>query len=309
MLVSTDRPAPDTTALTSTVAKEYVHRAALADVFLTGWSQNGADAFTIEAQWPRYHGFYASEHGLYDPLLLCETVRQTLPLLTHTAFGVPFGHQLSWSHFHYAVHTPAMRVERTPAELKLHVSVTDITYRRGLPVSLDLHYEIMRGDLLLAVAGTRFHCHTPALYQRLRAGKGNPGQIFWNVPEPAPPLTKELCGRDRPQDVVLSPAGPGRHWRLRVDTAHPVLFDHPVDHVPGMLLLEAARQAAHACAAPGEPSWPAAMDISFHRYVEFDAPCWITADPTGTAEGLQVTARQGDHDTPAFTSTITLTAP
>ncbi|WP_260845011.1 AfsA-related hotdog domain-containing protein [Streptomyces sp. SLBN-31] len=49
-----------------------------------------------------------------------------------------------------------------------------------------------------------------------------------------------------PTDVVLSPLGQPHRWQLRVDTRHPVLFDHIVDHVPGMLLIEAARQAATA---------------------------------------------------------------
>ncbi|WP_455403034.1 ScbA/BarX family gamma-butyrolactone biosynthesis protein [Streptomyces bambusae] len=313
MLVSSESPAPPHTALTSTVAKEYVHRAALADVFLTGWSAQGTDAFTIDAQWPRYHGFYTSEHGLYDPLLLCETIRQTLPLLTHTAYGVPFGHQLGWSRFQYAVNPRAMRIERTPAELRIHATCTDITYRRALPVSLTMQYEVMRGTLLLAVASTTFHCHAPALYQRLRAGRGNVGQMFWNVPEPAAPLAKELCGRDRAQDVVLSPADDPQQWRLRVDTSHPVLFDHPVDHVPGMVLLEAARQAAHA-GAPSGPCWPISMDVAFHRYVEFDTPCLISAEPTappaaGHDQRLQVTAAQPDASTPSFTATVTLTHP
>ncbi|MGW1769961.1 AfsA-related hotdog domain-containing protein, partial [Streptomyces sp. NPDC002073] len=220
--------------------------------------------------------------------------------------------------------------ERTPAELQIHVTCTDIKYRRGLPVGLTMHYEVMRGDLLLAVASTAFNCHTPALYQRLRVGRGNVSQMFWNVPEPAPPLSKELCRRDRMQDVVLSPTGEADRWQLRVDTSHPVLFDHPVDHVPGMLLLEAARQAAFACtpataayadpsadaagssATPAQgPCWPVSMDVGFRRYVEFDSPCWITAEATrpqtaGHDRGLRVTAVQGDDPTPAFTATVAL---
>ncbi|MGW1768705.1 hypothetical protein ACWCQL_32275, partial [Streptomyces sp. NPDC002073] len=32
--------------------------------------------------------------------------------------------------------------ERTPAELQIHVTCTDIKYRRGLPVGLTMHYEV-----------------------------------------------------------------------------------------------------------------------------------------------------------------------
>ncbi|UQX05351.1 ScbA/BarX family gamma-butyrolactone biosynthesis protein [Streptomyces sp. RerS4] len=306
MLISTERPAPVRSALTTTVAKEYVHRAALSDVFLTGCTSTGPDAFTIDAQWPRCHGFYVCDRGLYDPMLLCETIRQTLPLLTHTAYGVPFGHQLSWSRLRYAVNPHAMRVERTPAELQLHVNCTNITYRRGLPVALSMHYEITRGETLLAVASTVFHCHAPAVYQRLRAGRaGTSG--FWAMPDPTPALSPALCRRDRPDDVVLSPTADADRWRLRVDPTHPVLFDHPVDHVPGMMLLEAARQAAHASAPEGGAWWPASMNITFRRYVEFTSPCWITAEPVppqteGRDKGLRVTAVQ--DEAPVFEATV-----
>ncbi|WP_281275492.1 AfsA-related hotdog domain-containing protein [Saccharothrix australiensis] len=42
---------------------------------------------------------------------------------------------------------------------------------------------------------------------------------------------------------MLSPVGRSDSWLPRVDRRHPVLFDHPVDHVPGMALQEAGRQA------------------------------------------------------------------
>ncbi|MFI8191960.1 AfsA-related hotdog domain-containing protein [Streptomyces sp. NPDC085946] len=98
----------------------------------------------------------------------------------------------------------------------------------------------------------------------------------------------------------LPPAGHGPArpdegvWPLRVNWAHPTLFDHPTDHVPGMLLLEAARQAAHRLAGPGTVLTPV-MASRFHRYVEFDSPCLVRARllTTGTASGeVQVAAEQ-----------------
>ncbi|MFD9821243.1 AfsA-related hotdog domain-containing protein [Streptomyces violascens] len=80
--------------------------------------------------------------------------------------------------------------------------------------------------------------------------------------------------RAHARDVVLSPSHtPGRH-RLRIHPQHRILFDHPVDHVPGMLLLEAARQAAHHLQHP-ESIVPTGMDCRFHRYLELHVPCWI----------------------------------
>ncbi|WP_306430798.1 AfsA-related hotdog domain-containing protein, partial [Streptomyces sp. 2R] len=84
-------------------------------------------------------------------------------------------------------------------------------------------------------------------------------------------------GRGRAEDVVLSESSREGVWELRVDTRHPTLFQRPNDHVPGMLLLEAARQAA--CLAAGDGGFvPAEGRTHFHRYAEFGSPCSIGAE-------------------------------
>jgi hypothetical protein len=49
------------------------------------------------------------------------------------------------------------------------------------------------------------------------------------------------------------------------------------------------------------------IDAKFTRFVEFDAPCWLEAEPTAATtpgqETVRITARQGD-DAP-FTATVT----
>ncbi|WP_079188777.1 ScbA/BarX family gamma-butyrolactone biosynthesis protein [Streptomyces sp. CB02009] len=287
-------------ALTTTVAREYVHRAALSEVFLTGWNKEGHDRFRVTAQWPRSHSFYVPEHGLHDPLLLCETIRQTSTLLAHVGYHVPFGHSLSWSRLQFAVNPQALRVEDTPADIELHVTCSDIRYNRTVPVTMSMHMEAVRRGSLLAMASVRFGSHSPAVYQRLRTGRGEAGEIFARAPQPPEPVSRAAVGRLRKQDIVLAPTSDRLRWQLRVDTSHPVLFDHALDHVPGMLLLESVRQAGHAM----QPSktgavLPTSMDVSFHRYVEFDEPCWIEAESAGTdssnssRQTIRVNALQG----------------
>ncbi|GAA0385725.1 ScbA/BarX family gamma-butyrolactone biosynthesis protein [Streptomyces luteireticuli] len=319
MLVTTERPgsvAPPVGAtagppsLTTTVPREYVHRAALSEVFLTGWRRTGGQSFTVTAQWPRSHSFFTAVEGLHDPLMLCETIRQTFPLLLHAAYGTPFGHQLSWSRFGYSLDPQALRVGRTPAELELRVVSEVLNERRGIPTDLSLSYAVLRDGDLVAAADTRFGCIAPAVYRRVRGERADVPRVFAAAPAPAAPLAPAMAGRDHARDVVLGPQdGPGR-WQLRVDTGHPVLFDHPVDHVPGMLLMEAARQAAHAVDLPAEAALPTSMNVTFHRYVEFDAPCWIEARrqaSTTSAPGtLRVDAVQ--DGVVAFTSEVTLAA-
>ncbi|MET8629962.1 ScbA/BarX family gamma-butyrolactone biosynthesis protein [Kitasatospora sp. NPDC004669] len=302
MLLTHVRPvAPARPALTTTVAREYVHRAAFSEVFLSGWRSTGQDTFVVTAQWPRSHSFYLSEHGLHDPLMLCETIRQTLPLLTHTSYGVPFGHQMSWSHFSYELSpgARAMCITNAPAEIELHVTASDISYRRSVPVAFTMDFQVVRDGVPLATASTRFGSHAPVLYQRLRTGRADVDRMFAGAPEPTAPATPSTVGRDRVRDVVLTPTDQSGTWQLRVDTAHPVLFDHPVDHVPGMVLLEAARQAVHALEPGRIGAVPVSMDALFHRYVEFDSPCWIktssTAPHSGGGRCVNVTAWQNEE--------------
>ncbi|MEU5090378.1 ScbA/BarX family gamma-butyrolactone biosynthesis protein [Streptomyces sp. NPDC021356] len=302
MLTTTERPiAVRPSALTTTVAREYVHRAALSEVFLTDWIKEGPDSFTVTAQWPRSHSFYTSEHGLYDPLLLSETVRQSGLLLMHVGYHMPFGHQISWSRLQYALNPQALRIEPTPAEIELHVTCSDIKYQGKLPRTMVMHLEAVRAGSLLAMASIRFNTHSPAVYQRLRTGR-NVEEVFKAVPEPPEPVSRAAVGRLRKQDIVLSPTEDSGRWQLRVDPSHPVLFDHPVDHVPGMLLLEAVRQAGHALdSAQAGAALPVSVDVSFNRYVEFDEPCWIEAEQipavspsSGGRRTIRVNARQGD---------------
>ncbi|MFD3860010.1 AtaL-like protein, partial [Streptomyces cyaneofuscatus] len=127
-----------------------------------------------------------------------------------------------------------------------------------------------------------------------------------NDPDVAEIVKPTHVGRSSVRDVVLSPTNTAHQWQLRVDTTHTVLFDHPHDHVPGMVLLEAADQIARAEAQP-QAAIPVAFDTTFRRYVEFDRPCVLTAEPVEPdAQGrsrVLVSASQADQV--VFRTTVT----
>ncbi|MEU3253471.1 ScbA/BarX family gamma-butyrolactone biosynthesis protein [Streptomyces sp. NPDC006997] len=299
--------ATDGPRLTTTVAREHVHRAALSEVFLTGWQRTGADTFTVTAQWPRGHAFFTPEHGLHDPLLLAETVRQSVPLLLHCEYGLPHSYECGWVFFGFHVRPEALQVTTRPAELELRTVCDDIRFRAGLPTSMRVRTEVWRGESLAGWSETRFWCRVGEVYRRLRGRYADKEAVFAAAPAPTPPAPGPLVGRDRTQDIVLSPAGdPAHTWRLRVDTSHPTLFDHPLDHVPGMLSIEAVRQAALAARHGERPGFLTGVEITFDRYIEFDAPCWVdvpaTAAQHGGARGdVEVRAEQGGRS--AFQAT------
>ncbi|MEV0603785.1 ScbA/BarX family gamma-butyrolactone biosynthesis protein [Streptomyces sp. NPDC050315] len=292
--------------LTTTVPREYVHRSSVTEVFLTDWRGNGADAWTVAAQWPRAHSFYGPAHGLHDPVMLAETVRQAGLLLNHVGHGVPLGHPVIWGSMRYTADPEALAVTGAPADVDVHVSDHDIVRRGSRLAGMRQIFDAYRDDRHLGRVECTFTCHVPAVYRRLRGPYADLGHAHSRLLPPAAPVRPALVGRDRTADVVLSPTDEAGRWQLRVDTAHPVLFDHPVDHAPGMLMVEAARQAAYAAAGPG-PTIAVAMDCTFVRYAELDAPCWIRTEAAGHDDAgrprVAVTAEQNDH--PVFTATVT----
>ena len=78
-----------------------------------------------------------------------------------------------------------------------------------------------------------------------------------------------------------------------------------MDHVPGLGLIEAAVQAAQAAVRPGV-FHPTAVDTEFERYVEFDVPCLVEAEPLRKGPDtlvVRITGTQSGHT--AFRSELT----
>ncbi|MGV9255242.1 ScbA/BarX family gamma-butyrolactone biosynthesis protein [Streptomyces sp. NPDC003697] len=275
--------------LTSTVARQLVHRAAVAEVFLTGWSPVDDKCTQVTAQWPRAHSFHRPVAGLHDPLLAAETIRQAGVLVCHAVHGVPLGHRFLMWGLHTEVHPQHLAVGSRPADLDLDVSFTELS-RAGSRLGGRYRVAIRRGNDVVATGGAHFTCTSPAVYRRLRGDRHGmcpkPGDVAGARLPPVPPAA---VGRGEPSDVVLAPTGDPRRWQLRPDIGHPILFDHVDDHIPGMVLLEAARQAATAVAPAGSVVLPVSLEGGFQRYAEFDSPCWIEATPS--AEGADGSAR------------------
>ncbi|MGD9485956.1 ScbA/BarX family gamma-butyrolactone biosynthesis protein [Streptomyces sp. TRM70308] len=288
-------------SLTTTVPKEFVHRAAVAEVMLTDWQRRDGGRFEVMAQWPRGHSFFTPVGDHHDPMLAAETIRQVGSLLAHAEFGVPLGHHFLMRDLAFTVRPAHLLVGDAPAALDLDITCSDVS-RRGRQLTGMRYDAVIRRDGQVAATGSAsYTCTTPAVYRRLRGARGVLGG------GPVLPLTApaapESVGRRSPVDVVLSPGGRAGRWQLRVDTRHPVLFDHPVDHVPGMVLIEAARQAAAALL--GRPDFvPAAVESEFSRYAELDAPTVVEARRAEPGEGGSVVVTGYQDGEPLFRSTV-----
>ena len=278
-LLQADRPAnellmpEDPELFEQTVPRTLVHRAAVSEVLLTGFRATGADAYRVGAQWSRGHSYYGAVAGRWhDPMLFAESIRQVGLFLAHEALQVPLGAHFVTATTSFDITADGARIGPGPAHICLDVTFRDVVRRRGTVKSYAYDVIAHRDGVPIGTGQLSAQVMAPGVYQRVRGDRlgARPAPA---VPAPLPP---RLVGRDAEADVVLADGPVPGVRTLRADASHPVLFDHPVDHMPGMLLLEAARQVALA-----ELDCPDGLLLSgtasFERYVEYDSPCLVTS--------------------------------
>ncbi|CAL9489376.1 hypothetical protein SUDANB176_03214 [Streptomyces sp. enrichment culture] len=257
------------------VPRAVVHRAAVSEVLVTGLQQAGDDHFRVGVQWPRSHSYYGRvADRWHDPMLLGESIRQALLAIAHQAYEVPFGYKFLSSSLSYRIEPGGARLTERPAHILLDIRCRNIK-RRGRTIgAVDLDVDCFRDGVLVGSGEIAAQCVPETAYRRLR---GERAESVPGLPT-SEAVAPRLVGRSSVFDVVLGASNMERVWTLRYDRDHPVLFDHPVDHVPGMVLMEAARQAALAVLDQPD-GLIVACDSTYQKYVEFDSTCLVTASP------------------------------
>ncbi|CAM5317814.1 ScbA/BarX family gamma-butyrolactone biosynthesis protein [Streptomyces narbonensis] len=278
---------------TTHVPGEFVHRSDPTDIFPTGWTRLAENRFSVSARWPAAHPFFSPVAGdLHDPVLVAETIRQATMLVAHAELGVPLDEQFVMWGLGYTVDPETLAVGGRSSEVTVDLLCSDVVRRGSSVRSMRVDMMLTRDGRHLATGSALTRCTSALAYRRIRgerlAALGRPVPLI-------PGVAPQLVGRESSKDVVLGAGARPGQWQLRINTAHGTLFRRPNDHVPGMVLLEAARQAA-TLTTGSSAFLPAVMESSFSRYAELDSPCWIepqivrTADPSTTT--VLVTGRQ-----------------
>ncbi|MGW8948771.1 ScbA/BarX family gamma-butyrolactone biosynthesis protein [Streptomyces sp. NPDC055709] len=234
-------------AFQRTVSRRLVHRAAVAEVFVTDAVVLGEDHFLIGSQWPRDHALYHPDaQRRSDPLLFAETIRQALVYLAHWHYGVPLTHRFVGHDMDFEITDPGalcVAGRPVPVELEAWWHWTDSRPPRRYGARLEVRLsaagrECGRGSLRVVALDERS-------YQVLRRRGAGAGPVV--APAVGTPRRVEpgLVGRLRHKDSVLVPGSSADEWQLRVDLDHAILFDHPTDHLPLMVLLEGFRQLGY----------------------------------------------------------------
>lgn len=252
-----------------TVPRQLVHRAAVAEVFLMDALQLDRDRFLVAAQWPRDHALYCPDRtGLSDPLLFAETIRQALVYLAHRFHGVALTHRFVGCEVEFDILDPQpLRVGRQPLAPVLEARWTWLAGRPPQRYEMRLDVELFIEGRLCGRGAMRVVCVDQRRYELIRwrgvgSGEGTGSGAGGHSGVTFTRLAPGEVGRLRTKDSLLERGvGIGRGadgcgedgrgadaWQMRADPGHPILFDHPSDHIPMMVALEGVRQLGHVLA-------------------------------------------------------------
>lgn len=279
------------------VPRRMVHKSADREVLLSSATRIGEDRFAVGVCWPDHHLLHHHRaDGTRDSLVVAETMRQAGIYLSHRFHDVPADYAFVLHRFDFQLTEP-IRDRDAGSDVVLDIQVlrepgNPNRFRMASVATLEI------AGRPVGRASMRWDAFAPRQYAIIRRRGMRPDTDQPVAPSSAAPhvaLPAALVGRDRDDAVLLAdgPATP-QGWRLLMNTGHPALFDHASDHVPGMVLVEAFRQAVLLRMAPqAADGWSIRqMDLSFHRFGDLDVPVTITAESAG--EGVfQLAARQG----------------
>lgn len=273
-------------SFSSTVPRELVHRRAIAEVFMTDLRRIGEGRYLAAAQWPRLHDFYHSGPGAYDTALMAETLRQATILVAHVMEGVALG-QIFLMPAIAVQALEGLTIDRgtpTDVHLRLDVKVSQRNVRGPVALQVGARFSVGGRPIASGSAGARLV--DPVSYTRMRLGSGTDQRCGQTTG-----LPPDRVGHRVSRNVVIGEACGALAWPLHVDLTNPTLFDHPLDHVPGLLMVEGFRQVLRVqLGAPGLDFQT--FDASFLKIVELDDDALVVLGSVdladqhgGTAQG------------------------
>lgn len=248
-----------------TIDRALVHAQHVRHVLLTDINVLGPSAVEIAAQWPQRHDW--CERVLAEGIcveLMAETFRQAWILTAHVLLESPLANRVTMEELSISRYSAQPIAHPEPARIALVMTITTVARTsagtvREFTAEADFYLQGRhighgkgRGVLL-----------DPQIYARLRGDR----------PARYPTLT--------PHSVKLVHSDQGNGMLLSADVVHQRYFDHPQDHVPGMVLIAAAFDAAEGEGRGGLACMGRGFTARFNGFLENDERVEITMHPAG----------------------------
>ena len=308
MLQLSREPLVDTVDLgfEQTVPRALVHKRSHENVLLTDLHRCSDDRFICAGRAPTAHSFFNDDGRVpsRDILFYTELGRQASLAVSHAFLGVGTDEVFIFEESRAEVTDAPWKVAHVSSDdpVIVEVRVRETARRKNNAVSRVVADHVMSigGEEVFRGTGA-WTIQPAALFRRLRrmsAARPSPASADAGA---QPAVSPNRVQRRTPDNIVITAPAHGdeagsRVASLIVDESHPYFFDHPCDHVPGMLLLEACAQLALAAAHDGHPHAPhtvaiRAYEVNFSQFVECGAPTTLTAH-RGPDNAVQIAISQ-----------------
>lgn len=256
------------------VDRRMVHRASISEVFVTDSVSLGEDQYLVAGQLPRGHSM--CESGSYDFNILLEFVRQASVYVTHEYLDVPVaGSRFIFRDMEILISPDKLDVGSIPAEGSALLKVNPRRTGRGRITGVSVECDLRIRDRSVMSGSGNLMIMNPGSWQAMRS-RGREQALAHAEPVPLRQIAGQpaMVGRSNPRNVVVSSPtflgdGMSMSW-LVVNLTHPYMFDHALDHLPGNLILEGARQAAISSIAASHGIDPFALTVHSCQ-VDFDS--------------------------------------
>ena len=269
-----------------TIARELVHKRSIAEVLITSVTTTPA-TWICHAQLPRRHSFHTDTTGVqgayHDPLLVLEAFRQACIAGSHASYGVPLDARYTVRYYELSILDLAtLKCGPHVLDLELNIAVRN-EFRRGGdgPVhGLEVTAVVTHEGTKVMELSAAFGWMSPAKWDEFRDGAS------WDAGPQATPADPQIVSRTRPENVVIGEpvplGGSAASAPIVVDVSHPTIFDHPLDHLPGGLIIEACRQLSLAVMGSRSATimGPAWLRCDFHSFAELDTTNTVTVAPS-----------------------------
>lgn len=232
------------------------HRSTPSDLLVTHMRRRAEMVWEVGFSVPRSHWLCHPTPGPVPPTLVAETLRQAGLAVCVEGLGLGPSVHFVISALTLSTGNTELMFPRFGAwEGIAVVSFSDIVYRKGLASRLEVDYQI--GDTVSA------HISAQALSQSdYRAVRRNATYLDEVIVESEDTLLVNPVVTETSAEATLG-----------VNEADPFFFDHPVDHLPGMLLFHSAVVLHER--ATGSPA--ASVTIAFPSFAELRTPTRLRA--------------------------------
>ena len=228
------------------VEKHLVHKAFNSEVFLTDSHKLDENTFEIAAFLPRSHIYYndTQDFTRHDVSALLEVFRQCSIFVAHNFYGVALSSKFIFDSADFKVlHNEVLENSPQSYQAIITIAVLQVKHKRGNDYGLLLDMRLFIDSKKYATKIMDMSWFAPKMYERLRGEIANENYTSLDNHQIPP----KSLGQNAITNVVITQfLQESQYFQTTIipNQAHPAFFDHPLDHIPASLLIEALRQSS-----------------------------------------------------------------